>query len=210
MHGARNGQQHVFAREAHDLIQTLARGRSHICYSRPEASDVPGRDFDGSGHLSAALLDQLKVARRAHFYLCGPSNFLHDLSGGLHAAGIPGDRVHSEIFAGAEPQTPGLVGGPGPAPHPPAGPLGTGALVSFARSGVAARWRARADRSLLELAEACDVPVRWSCRTGVCHSCESGLVSGAVTYDPTPLDPPADGNVLICCAQPADDVVLDL
>ncbi len=28
--------------------------------------------------------------------------------------------------------------------------------------------------SLLELAEACDVPVRWSCRAGVCHNCEVG------------------------------------
>jgi hypothetical protein len=51
-------------------------------------------------------------------------------------------------------------------------------------------------------AEACDVPVRWSCRTGVCHSCESGLVSGAVVYRPEPLDNPADGNILVCCSQP--------
>jgi len=59
-------------------------------------------------------------------------------------------------------------------------------------------------------AEACDAPVRWSCRAGVCHSCESGLVSGTVTYRPEPLDGPADGNLLLCCAQPAGDVALDL
>jgi ferredoxin len=81
--------------------------------------------------------------------------------------------------------------------------------VSFARSGIAVRWRPE-DRSVLELAEACDVPVRWSCRTGVCHNCESGLVSGSVDYQPDPLDPPAEGNVLICCARPRDDVVIDL
>jgi ferredoxin len=81
--------------------------------------------------------------------------------------------------------------------------------VSFARSGIAVRWRAQ-DRNLLELAEACDVPVRWSCRTGVCHNCESGLVSGAVDYEPDPLDPPARGNVLICCSRPHGDIVVDL
>jgi ferredoxin len=62
----------------------------------------------------------------------------------------------------------------------------------------------------LELAEACDVPVRWSCRTGVCHTCESGLVSGAVVYEPKPFDKPANGNLLVCCSQPIRDVVIDL
>jgi ferredoxin len=63
---------------------------------------------------------------------------------------------------------------------------------------------------ILELAAACDVPIRWSCRTGVCHSCESGLVSGAVVYGPEPFEKPAAGNVLVCCSQPIGDVVIDL
>jgi hypothetical protein len=86
---------------------------------------------------------------------------------------------------------------------------GTGPLVSFARSGIAAHWKASADQSILELAEACVVPVRWSCRTGVCY-CESGLVSGAVVYGPEPLEKPAEGNLLVCCSQPIRDVVIDL
>jgi len=82
-------------------------------------------------------------------------------------------------------------------------------MVSFARSGLNVRW-GPSYASLLELAEACEVPVRWSCRTGVCHNCESGLVAGDVSYRPGPLDAPADGNVLICCAHPQSDVVIDL
>jgi hypothetical protein len=31
-----------------------------------------------------------------------------------------------------------------------------------------------------------------------------------VNYDPDPVDPPADGNVLICSARPRGPVVLDL
>jgi ferredoxin len=95
-------------------------------------------------------------------------------------------------------------------PHSPDADANTGVLVSFARSGIAAHWNPSAYQSLLELAEACDVPVRWSCRTGVCHNCESGLVSGAVSYNPEPLDQPAQGNVLVCCSQPVRDVVIDL
>jgi ferredoxin len=83
-------------------------------------------------------------------------------------------------------------------------------LVSFARSGIATHWQASSYQSILELAEACDVPVRWSCRSGVCHSCESGLVSGSVVYQPAPLEKPADGNLLLCCSQPNGDIVLDL
>ena len=96
------------------------------------------------------------------------------------------------------------------ASHAPTDDADTGLLVSFARSGIAAHWKPSAYGSILELAEACDVPVRWSCRTGVCHTCESGLVSGAVTYQPTPLDAPAEGNLLVCCAQPTADAVIDL
>ena len=64
--------------------------------------------------------------------------------------------------------------------------------------------------SLLELAEACSVLTRWACRTGVCHTCETGLLSGTVAYSPDPVDAPADGNVLICCSRPGTDLVLDL
>ena len=60
------------------------------------------------------------------------------------------------------------------------------------------------------VAEACDVPVRRACRNGVCHNCESGLVSGAVVYDPEPLDKPTDDNPLVCCSQPSSDVIIDL
>jgi ferredoxin len=81
--------------------------------------------------------------------------------------------------------------------------------VAFARSGLTVRWSASFG-SLLELAEACDVPVKWSCRTGVCHTCESGLVSGSVRYDPEPVDQPADGDLLICCSRPQTDVIVDL
>ena len=106
--------------------------------------------------------------------------------------------------------TPGVVGAATRAPHPPEHDAASGMLVSFARSGIAAHWDGSSYQSVLELAEACDVPVRWSCRTGVCHSCESGLVSGAVVYGPEPLDKPADGNILVCCSQPARDLVIDL
>jgi ferredoxin len=133
-----------------------------------------------------------------------------DMKEALAALGVAAERVHIEIFNGGEPMTPGVVGAMRRAPHSPGDDANTGPLLSFARSGISAHWDASRYGSILEMAEACDVPVRWACRTGVCHSCESGLVSGAVIYEPEPLDKPADGNLLVCCSHPMSDVVIDL
>jgi ferredoxin len=93
-------------------------------------------------------------------------------------------------------------------PHQPAGEPGTGPTVTFARSGLTVRWRDQ-DSSLLELAEACDVPTRWSCRSGVCHTCVTPVIAGAISYRPDPLELPAAGQALVCCARPTEDLVLD-
>jgi ferredoxin-NADP reductase/MOSC domain-containing protein YiiM len=210
LHATRDGQHHPFAAEVRGLMGALTRGRGFVCYSKPASRDKIGEDFDTAGHLSRAIFEEVGVAREADVYLCGPTRFMADMTEILAAFGVAPERVHVEIFNGSESMTPGVVGAATRAPHCPKDDADTGPLVSFARSGIAAHWKASAYQSILELAEACDVPVRWSCRTGVCHSCESGLVSGAVVYGPEPLDQPADGNVLVCCSQPICDVAIDL
>ena len=209
LHGARNRREQPFAEEARTLLEALAHGHSHICYSAPDPGDRPGLDFDARGRLDMRALQKLDVPRNADFYLCGPPAFMSELTAGLAGWGVAASRIHTELFGAGPSKTPGIAGSPRRLPHLPPGPPGEGPLVSFARSGVDIRWGA-AFQSLLELAEACNVPVRWACRTGVCHSCESGLVAGAVSYRPDPIDPPPDGNVLICCAQPQGDIVIDL
>jgi ferredoxin-NADP reductase/MOSC domain-containing protein YiiM len=209
LYGARNREDHPFAEEARDLIKGLPSAKSYVGYSRPGPEDRAGVDFDTAGRVGTEVLEKIGVPRDADFYLCGPAAFMDDLSVGLKAWGVAADRVHSETFGPSKAITPGIADAPHAAAHIPIGPAGTGPRVSFARSGLNANWDPKF-ASLLDFAEACDVPVRWSCRTGVCHMCESGLISGEVNYQPDPLDPPAQGNLLICCSQPADDIVLDL
>jgi len=208
LYGARNRTEHPFVRECDELLRQLPRGHRYIVYSQPSASESPGNDFDAHGHLDLGVLTHLGVAREADFYLCGPSAFLEDLTRGLLSWGVPRSGIHSEIFGAGTSSTPGIEEHR-PPPHAPEGARGEGPRVSFGRSGLSVDWGSRF-QSLLELAEACDVPVHWSCRTGVCHSCEVGLIGGSVTYDPDPLDPPASGNLLICCSRPSGDVVIDL
>jgi ferredoxin-NADP reductase len=210
LYAARDRQHHPFAVEVRRLVLALAHGRAYVCYSRPGSRDKMGEDFNETGHLSRSVFDQVGIPREADVYLCGPTRFMAEMKEALAAAGVAPERIHVEIFNGSESMTPGVVGGAMRAPHVPKDDVNTGPLVSFARSGIAAHWKASAYHSILELAEACDVPVRWSCRTGVCHNCESGLVSGAVAYGPQPLEKPADGNLLVCCSVPIGDVVIDL
>jgi ferredoxin-NADP reductase/MOSC domain-containing protein YiiM len=209
LHGARSRADEPFAAESRSLLEELPSGHRCICYSRPGPDDVRGRDYQTAGRLTPGVLAGLDLPRTADAYLCGPAAFMDQMSAGLAGLGIGAARVHTEIFGSAGSSTPGIAAAPARPPHPPAGPPGTGPQIAFARSGLTLPWdEGRA--SLLELAEACDVPVRWSCRTGVCHTCETALLSGTVGYAPDPVEAPADGSVLICCSQPRTDLTLDL
>jgi ferredoxin-NADP reductase/MOSC domain-containing protein YiiM len=209
LYGARNRTEHPFAKESRELLQSMARGQSHVVYSKPGPEDQPGRDYDSAGHLNAPLLDRLGVARNAEFYLCGPPSFLRSFTEALKTWGADSNRVYAEVFGPEESITPGIAPTSRPAAHLPSGVPGPGPQISFTRSGLTVPWNPRF-LSLLELAEACDVPVKWSCRTGVCHTCECALIGGAVSYQPAPLEPPPVGNLLICCSQPSGDIEIDL
>jgi ferredoxin-NADP reductase/MOSC domain-containing protein YiiM/ferredoxin len=209
LHGARNRAEHPFAAEAQALIASLPNARSHVYYSHPGPDDLKGRDFDSAGRLTASVLAELDPPHDAQAYLCGPAPFMDEISAALAAMGIDASRIHTEPFGPAPAITPGIAAKPARAPHPPSGQPGEGPSIQFARSGLAVPWSSDYG-SLLELAEACDVPVRWSCRTGVCHTCETTLIAGELDYSPDPVEPPADGSALICCSQPHGDTVLDL
>ena len=209
LYGARNRNDHPFAKESRELLKALARSRSYIAYSKPSPEDRLGEDYDGPGHLSVPLLDRLGVPRNADFYLCGPTPFLSSFTAGLKAWGVAGSQLHTEIFGPEAPITPGIAARQRRSPHLPPGPAGSGSLITFIRSGITAPWNPHY-KSLLEFAEACDVPVKWACRTGVCHTCESVLIEGAVAYQPDPLEMPAQGNVLICCSRPLKNIEIDL
>jgi ferredoxin-NADP reductase/MOSC domain-containing protein YiiM len=208
IYGARNRSNHPFAEESRLLLKQLPQGRSYTLYSRPATNDEVGANFDMQGHIEVALLKKLGVPPDAEYYLCGPTSFLENMRDGLVRWGVLVGKVHMEIFGALEGITPGL-GRREHNPHPPPGEPGSGPSVSFARSGITAAWNPKFG-SLLELAEACDVPVRWSCRTGVCHTCLTGLIGGSTTYQPEPLERPTPGNVLVCCSQPDANVILDL
>ena len=209
LYSTRNGAEHAFAQETRALLATLPHARSRVWYSRPDPEDNIGTDYDELGHITPERIAATGAPIDSEFYLCGPTTFMTAITAGLETLGVPTARVHTEAFGAQDPVTPGIIAGTARPPHGPEGTPGTGPLVSFVRTGLNVRWDKRY-ASILELAEACDVPVRWSCRTGVCHTCETALLEGTIGYAPEPLEPPAAGNLLVCCSQPGSDLAVDL
>ncbi len=208
IHTARGPDEHPLAAEAHGLLARLHHASEHVFYT---AATAPQRRRAGAraGRPTKAKLARLAIPADAHAYLCGPAGFMADMHDALTALGVDRSRVHTELFGAMPSVNPGIRSQFGVAPHAAVDAPGTGPLVTFARSGISTRLPTSV-RNVLQLAEACAVNTRWSCRTGVCHTCATPLLSGDVTYEPDPLLPPAPGDVLICCAHPTTDIVVDL
>ena len=197
LHITRDTQSLAFGAEVSTLVASLPNARHQIFFTAD------------TGRPDGRAIAALKLPHDADAYLCGPNRFMEEMAGALADAGIDPARIHTELFGALPPINPGIVGAPRPAPHLPDGPAGAGPPVSFSRSGITVNWSGEYP-SILELAEACDVPTRFSCRSGVCHTCVTPVIEGAVGYDQPPLELPADGTVLICVAQPSEALVLDL
>ena len=198
LHTSRNRETQPFAGEVTTLIDSLPHARQRVFYTQT------------GGRLTGESLTALGLPSDASAYLCGPTQFMTDVRDALTAAGLDPAHIHSELFGALPPINPGIVDtGEHTPPHQPDGPAGTGPSITFARSGLAVNWSAGYG-SILDLAEACDVPTRFSCRSGVCHVCVTGVVAGTTIYVQPPLEPPGRGEVLICSAAPSSDLVLDL
>jgi ferredoxin-NADP reductase/MOSC domain-containing protein YiiM/ferredoxin len=209
LHGARDGRQHAFGAEVDGLLAALPHAHRIVSYSRPAPGDTPGTAFDAVGRVSVETIIDAGIPVDSDYYLCGPDAFMRGLSAALIARGTTPEHVAMEVFgATAVTFAPGLTG-ERPAAHAPSGAPGSGPPVTFSRSNLVIPWDPTYG-NLLEFAEACDIPVSFGCRTGVCHSCETGLLTGEVAYTTEPLEPPDGEHVLVCCAQPAGNITLEL
>jgi ferredoxin-NADP reductase/MOSC domain-containing protein YiiM/ferredoxin len=209
LHGARNRAEHAFHDEADALLAGLDHAHRVVAYSRPDPEDAPGADYDVAGRLDLGVLQRAGVPADADYYLCGPEAFMSAIGAALGGYGVAPERIATEAFGAVAIYASGIVKAGDRKPHAPDGAAGTGPTVTFVRSSLAVPWDDRYT-SLLDFAEACDVPVGFGCRNGVCHNCESSLLSGDVKYDIEPLEPPPAGRVLVCCTRPESELTLDL
>jgi ferredoxin-NADP reductase/MOSC domain-containing protein YiiM/ferredoxin len=209
LHGARNHDEQAFGAEVDELLAALPDGHRLVAYSKPDGTDATSPDCDVSGRIDLTVIEQARVPRDADYYLCGPDAFMRAIGAALAALGVAPERIATEVFGAVATHRSGIVEAGDRAPHTPDGPPGRGPIVTFSRSNLAVPWDDRYP-SLLDFAEACDVPVGFGCRNGTCHNCESGLLAGDVSYYIEPLEPPPEGRVLVCSTRPSSELTLDL
>jgi ferredoxin-NADP reductase len=208
MHTTHDADSHAFSTEVADLLDRLPSAHSLVYYTTP-AQPLTTDSGIRAGRLTAEVIAGLDLPVDANAYVCGPEPFMDDVAAALAGVGIDPACIHTERFGSRSPINPGVIGAYAPLPHQPPGPPGAGPAVTFARSGLTATW-SDTYSSVLELAEACDVPTQWSCRTGVCHTCATAVLSGDAAYETPPPEAPGDDELLICSARPNTDLVIDL
>lgn len=216
LHACDHGGVHAFR----DEVQRLAAQRDGIqvvtCYRWPSADDRAAGRCQAEGLIDRAHLQRWLPLDNYEVYLCGPPPFMQAQFALLRSLGVPRERIAHEFFGPAsllvEPgaASPAVRAAPPVAPVPPEALPPAGMVrVRFSASGRVADWQLQ-DGSLLATAERCGLTPPFSCRAGVCGSCECDLVEGEVDYFEEPLDPPGPGRVLPCCARPRGDVTLAL
>lgn len=213
IHACENGKVHAFA----DEVQALASMREgvlvHFCYRNPEAAD---QGFHSQGLLTRKQLQALLPLDDYDFYLCGPSAFMQANWRILRGLGVDKQRIHYEFFGPAtvleETEQPEMVTAlpAAPEPEPAVAGAAEGSLqVSFMPSGTTIAWTDEC-ASLLELAELSGLNPNFNCRSGLCNTCMSTLVSGELEYFEPPLDDPPPGRMLLCCSRPLGPVVIEI
>ena len=151
----------------------------HVRYSQPRPDDVSGRDFDSVGHVDLNLLKQLLPLDDYDFYLCGPPPFMESIHAGLKSLNIADKRIRYEFFGPATAL--GLDSSQVAGEEADVQPT----EVRFDQSKKVSTWDLSRG-TLLDLAEAEGLRPAYSCRSGVCQTCATRIVSGQVSYTQPP------------------------
>ncbi len=210
IYGVRNRDQHPFREHVHGLQKLAPNLATMVFYSQPTGRCRQGVDFDYEGRIDARVLKPLLGARDYLYYLCGPSEMMASLKGDLRGFGVGEEDIRTEAFGGAlaKPAVPGaanrtLSGGD----QRKAGR--DRFKITFSGSERRVVWEPH-HGSLLDIAEACGVEARASCRAGQCGTCKVRLRSGEVTYTTPPAAAVEAGTCLPCLARPVSDLVVEL
>ena len=182
-------------------LNYCVRSRAHAAYldelfalggdMRLYADDEAAVPHDVSGMLA-------DVKASEHVYCCGPGGLMDAVAARARDLGIGEDRVHFERFGASaderERGDPQLF------------------TVTLARNG--ARYTVGPDESILDCLERHGLTPAFSCREGLCRSCETAIVSGKVDHRDYVLSAAEqrEGKSLMICVSRAttQDLVIDL
>lgn len=199
VHATRDGHTHLFKEVVAVLAEQLSNFSFFVIYRQPNDTDLKGRDYHTTRYLEREDLAPLASMPNADVFLCGSPAFMDTAKALIATYDIPDRRIHIELFTSGNRAAASATQGAG------TGPIRT---VRFAASGVESQW-VQGGPTLLEIAEDSGLSVDYGCRFGACEACSAGILEGTVAYaaSDTVTRP---GEILLCCAEPTSDIVLDL
>jgi ferredoxin-NADP reductase len=201
--GCRSGADHMFRDEVIELQKKNPNMRLHICYSRPQNSDVKGEHYNHHSRITMDLMKEVLPSSNYEYYLCGPGPFMDSLVTGLYEWGVPKKDVKFEAFGPATVKT----GAKDAAPKVDAGKL-PAFEIEFSRTGKKVAWEPES-ANLHEFAEKHGIAIEKSCGAGSCGSCVVAIKKGSVEYDLEPGHEVDEGSCLTCICRPAGNMVID-
>ena len=150
--------------------------------------------------LIASAVPNLEQQR---IHVCGPGPMMDAVREMLTELQVPSSQVFTEAFGPAKKKVADKA--------PMDAPIIAPAAVTFSSSGVTVP--IPADESILDVAEANDVDIDSSCRSGTCGLCKVKLLQGHVTMevdDGLEVGEQDEGWVLACQAMSTEDLVIDV
>ncbi|GLF92677.1 1,2-phenylacetyl-CoA epoxidase subunit PaaE [Streptomyces yaizuensis] len=173
---------------------------AHILSREPREAEVLSGRLDGD-RLAALVGSLVDVGSADHWWLCGPHGMVRDAQRVLKGLGVPGDRVHQELFyADDEPVREARHEEP-----TAEGPVSQVTITLDGRSTTSALPRGR---SVLDGAQQVRPDLPFACKGGVCGTCRALVTDGRAdmrrnfALEPSEVDA---GYVLTCQSYPASD-----
>lgn len=208
---------HALRGEVEELAAVRSGITVHYCHRFAGEDDLAAGHCHSTGFLTREVLQKLLPLDDYDIYMCGPPPFMKSLFGILTGLGVRKERIAYEFFGPAS-----LLSDPEPQPAALNGQNAVTATkttdqtnneddirILLQKSGRELLWTA-SGISLLDCLEASGIEPEFSCRAGICGTCEQALVAGEVDYFEEPLDEVPQGRVLLCCTKPKSSIVLDL
>jgi ring-1,2-phenylacetyl-CoA epoxidase subunit PaaE len=208
IYGNRSSRDIMFKDALEDLKdRNLGRLAVHHVLSR-EAQDLPllhGRlDAERITTLLRASLPEQKID---HAFLCGPQPMMEAAQIALAGLGVPGERVHVELFTPTTPPPPARTSRPGASASEALEAIAT---ATVRLDGVTHSFPVAADEGVIDAGLRAGLELPFSCKGGMCCTCRAKLVSGTVkmmrnySLEPWEME---KGFVLACQSRPTSPAV---
>ncbi|MFF3554049.1 1,2-phenylacetyl-CoA epoxidase subunit PaaE [Streptomyces tsukubensis] len=203
-YGNRRSTTVMFTEELADL-KDLYPSRFHLAHvlsREPREAEVLSGRLDAE-RLSALIASLVDPGTADHWWLCGPHGMVRDAQRVLTGLGVPGARVHRELFhADDEPVR--------ETRHEEAAADGPVSRVTVRLDGRSTTAELPRGRSILDGAQRIRPDLPFACKGGVCGTCRALVTDGTAdmrrnyALESTEVDA---GYVLTCQTYPVSDVL---